>query len=182
MTNKELTGYDPYDGYYDGYPAVDMEEYIDECDNECIIGLCSTGFDSRAFAMRAWHRTHHKKLHPAKLQPYLGYAPWERIQNTLDVTTQFHKMIIRLPLRKHLKGRFNDPFRLEEAVSSDWRTANCRSIGHGYIGMQVFYGIQSHCIDVEGGKSKAGFPNFYKDFIRKMVPHVHSKETMQMKK
>ena len=78
------------------------------------------------------------------------------------------RMIIRTPLRKHLKSRapFLNVTRLDEVVSTDPIFANCPSLHHGYLGAQVFYSLDSHCIDVYGFRSKGEFPRVYKDFIR----------------
>lgn len=77
-------------------------------------------------------------------------------------------MVIRYPLRRHIKSKF--PFlnvtRIDEAVSTDPMFANCRSIFHGYIAVQVFYGTKSHTIYVYGIRSKGEFPKVYRDFIR----------------
>ena len=107
-------------------------------------------------------------MDPQQLQPYLGYAPLFVIKKTLERTTQMAKMIIRAPLRRHLKSRlsFMQAKRLEETVSTDPMFANCRSLGHGYTGAQVFYGLKSTQIDVYGFRSKGEFPNKYRDFIR----------------
>ena len=45
--------------------------------------------------------------------------------------------------------------------------ANCPSLSHGYNGAQVFYGLNSHCINVYGFHLKGEFPRIYKDFICK---------------
>ena len=44
--------------------------------------------------------------------------------------------------------------------------ANCASIFHRFSGLQVYYGLKSHKIDVYGIKSKGDFPSTYRDFIR----------------
>jgi hypothetical protein len=102
-----------------------------------------------------------------KLQPYLGYSALTRIKQTLTKTTQMARMIIWYPMRRHLKNRFPalKSQGLDETVSTDWKFANCRSLGHGYTGMQVFYGLTSHNINVYGGKSKSECPDLYRDFI-----------------
>jgi len=45
--------------------------------------------------------------------------------------------------------------------------ANCKSLNHGYIGAQAFYGLTSHMMNVEGFRKKGEFPQLYRDFIRK---------------
>ena len=56
--------------------------------------------------------------------------------------------------------------RLEEVVSTDPMFANCRCLGYGYTGAQVFYGLKSTQIDVYGFRSKGEFPQLYRDFIK----------------
>ena len=188
MTNKELTGIKDYDGWKDGYDNPNFAKYPDDLNPDNpgnIIGLCSTGFDSRVFATQSWHRVIHRDIHPKKLQPYLGFAPIRRIKKTMERTTQLAKMIIRTPMRRHVKGRFtfNRPVCLNETVSTDWKFANCRSLGHGHTGMQVFFGMKSLCIDVYGGKSKSEFPNLYRDFIREQgAPSALRRDNAQEEK
>ena len=62
------------------------------------------------------------------------------------------KMIVRVPLRRHSKSRlsFMQAKRVEETVSTEPMFANCHSLGPGYTGAQVFYGLKSTQIDVYG--------------------------------
>ena len=78
------------------------------------------------------------------------------------------RMIIRYPLRRHLKSRspFNNVTRLDEAVATDPMFSNVRSLHHGYYGAQVFLGCTSLRIDVYGFRKHRNFPKIYKDFIR----------------
>ena len=130
--------------------------------------LCSPSLHKFTMNTASWHRVIHHKLDPKILQPYLGYAPIDRIKDTLKRSTQLAKMTIRFPLQRHQKSRFSflRSNKLEETVSTDWKFANCKSIGHGHTGMQVFFGLKSRCINVYGGKSKSEFPDLYRDFIR----------------
>ena len=107
------------------------------------------------YAVRSWHCINHQQVDPRKLQPFLGWCPLEVIKKTLDCTTQLAKMTIRYPLRRHMKARAPhlNVTRLDEAVSTDPIFSNCRSLYHGYIGAQVFYGLKSHHIDAHGIKS-----------------------------
>ena len=171
LTYRELTGFDEYDGYYDGYPAPDA--FI-EVPANLLTSLFTTmepaenAFDSRMFVVASWHRVLHKNLEPKQLQPYLGFAPLKVIKRTLERTTQMARMIIRSPLRRHIKSRlaFMRAKRLEETVSTDPMFANCRGLGYGYTGAQVFYGLKSHKIDVYGFRRKGEFPHIYRDFIK----------------
>jgi len=56
--------------------------------------------------------------------------------------------------------------RVDETVSTDPLFSNCKSIWHGFTAAQIFFGTKSHTIFVYGIKSRAEFPNVYKDFIR----------------
>jgi len=78
-------------------------------------------------------------------------------------------MVINTPLQKHLQPRFGDYHNikhLEEPISTDPIFANCRSIYNGYTGVQAFFGVKSHMMNVEGFRRKGEFPNNYRDFIR----------------
>jgi hypothetical protein len=56
-----------------------------------------------------------------KLKPNFGFVPVDRIQKTLENTTQYARMDTRLPLRKHFKTRFPaaNVNRLNETVATD---------------------------------------------------------------
>ena len=71
-------------------------------------------------------------------------------------------------MRRHFKARHPalNVHRLSEVVSTDPIFSNCKAIGDGSIGAQVFYGLSSKCIDLFGFKRKSEFPRCYKDFIR----------------
>src|SRR5687767_8089351 len=77
-------------------------------------------------------------------------------------------MIIRHPLRRHVKSKFPhmNVTRIDETVSTDPLFANRKSLFHGYTAAQVFLGTKSHAIFLYGIKSKGEFPKVYKDFIR----------------
>jgi hypothetical protein len=128
------------------------------------------------YALKSWHRVLHKDLDPQKLRPFLGFRPSEIVRKTLQNTTQLARMIIRLPLRKHIKPRF--PFlngrRINEGISSDRLYANCPDLAHGFTAAHVFYGMQSTNIQVYGHHLGGdGFYNSYKDFCREHgIPSV----------
>src|SRR5687768_10538461 len=77
-------------------------------------------------------------------------------------------MIFKALLERHIKPRFPhmNVTRINETVSLDPLYANCRSIYHGYTMAQIFFGTKSHTIYIYGIKSRAEFPNVYKDFTR----------------
>ena len=64
--------------------------------------------------------------------------------------------------------------RLNKVITTDTYFAKVKSI-EGYWCSQVFYGIKSHQIKVEGMKTEANFPDAYMDFIRKngIPPMLH---------
>ena len=118
-------------------------------------------------AVSTWHTTDYKALDPEVVQPYLAYRPLEVVKKTLEKTTQLARMIVRFPLRRHVKARFKwaNVTRINETVSTDPLFSNVKSAYDGFIGAQVFYGCTSHCINVYGIKSKGEFHLVYKDFI-----------------
>src|SRR5687767_4637309 len=82
--------------------------------------------------------------------------------------TQMARMIIRHPLRSHIKSRFPhmNVTRIDETVATDPLFTNCKSIYHGYTAAQAFYGTKSPAIHIYGIKSKGEFPTAYRDYIR----------------
>ena len=124
---------------------------------------------TKAFAAKHWHRIHPTKLEPAKIRPFLAWRPVNIIAKTLKHTTQLARMSIYHPLRKHIKARFpilNVP-RLFKPVSADQFYANTCDIAYGYTCSNVFYGMQTSCINVYGHSVGGdGAYNSYKDFCR----------------
>ena len=90
------------------------------------------------------------------------------IKKTMTKTTQMARMIIKHPMRRHVKARFPhmNVTRIDGTVSTDPMFSSCRSIYHGYTAAQVFFGTKSHTIYVYGIKTKGEFPKVYRDFIR----------------
>ncbi len=172
LSYRELTGYEPYDGFYDGYPDTERQELSVTTTRApnvpSVLDLGEDTFDTSVYAVASWHRVLHDNLHPKQLQPYLGWAPLRVIQKTLDVTTQLAKMVIRYPMRRHIRSRmsFMRAQRLNEVVSTDPMFANCKCFGPGWSGGQVFYGLKSTKIDIIGFKGKGEFPRCYRDYIR----------------
>ena len=124
---------------------------------------------AQAFALKTWHRVLHKDLDPRKLRPFLGFRPAEIVRKTLENTTQLARMIIRHPLRKHIKARF--PFlngkRINEGISTDRLYANCPDILSGFTSAHVFYGMHSTNIQVYGHTPGGdGLYNCYREFCR----------------
>ena len=110
----------------------------------------------------------HHDIDPKHLRPYLGWRPLPLIKKTLMKTAQMAKMIIRYPLRRHVKARLLQLYatRIDEVVSTNLLFAKCKIIYYGYTAAQVFYGIKSYTVYIYGIKHKRKFSRVYKDFIR----------------
>jgi hypothetical protein len=154
LSYDQLTGFDEYHDDMLGFPMDSVPR-------------ASRNFNTYAHATKAWHRVMHKDLDPALLRPYLGYRPLEIIKATLAKTTQLAKMVIRYPMRRHIKSRIPhlNNYRLNEVISTDPLFSNVKSIFHGFTSAQVFFGLKSHVINVYGMKHKHQFPDIYRDFI-----------------
>ena len=172
LNYRELTGYESYDGYYDGYPET--ERHTSSCATvethvPSVLDISEDdAFDTRTYAVASWHRVLHDNVRPEQLRPYLGWAPLRVIKKTIAVTTQMAKMVIRYPMRRHIRSRlsFMRAKRLNEVVSTDPMFANCKSFGPGWTGAQVFFGLKSTQMDIIGFKGKGEFPRCYRDYIR----------------
>ena len=138
---------------------------------------------AHAFAVKSWHRTMHKDLDAQKLRPFLAFRPLDIVRKTLSNTTQMARLIIRYPLRKHVKARF--PFlntrRINEGISTDRLYANCKDSACGYNSAHVFYGMKTTNIQVYGHRPGGdGFFNCYRDFCREHgVPSVLRRDNAQ---
>ena len=116
----------------------------------------------------------HNTSKPETLRKYLAYVPVNVVKKTLEKTTQLAKAVTSFPLVRHVASRFAwmNRFRLREKVSTDTMFANTKAIGGAHCA-QVFFGMTSQCINLYGMKSKADFPNAYKDFIHEQgIPTV----------
>ena len=170
--------YDPTDMALDematDYPASlnHLSKIKDDTSGEdnsfCTLDMSQPLTDTQICATSTWHRVIYQDIDPRLLRPYLGWRPVDVVKKTLAKTTQMAKMIIRHPMRRHVKSRFPhmNVTRIDEPVSTDPMFSNCKSIFHGYMAAQIFYGTKSHTIFVYGIKSKGEFPKVYKDFIR----------------
>ncbi|HYX14539.1 MAG TPA: hypothetical protein VE944_09245, partial [Nostoc sp.] len=178
---------EPFDGYFydptdvheeaQGYPALvnHLSQEIAPGDIdlkvvEKVVSEISSApmIETQVLATTSWHRVIHEEIDPMYIRPFLGYRPVSVVKATLEKTTQMAKMIIRTPMSRHIKARnpHMNVTRIDETVSTDPLFANCKSISHGYTAAQIFFGIKSHTIFVYGIRSKAEFPNVYRDFIR----------------
>ena len=168
------TFYDPTDET-NAYPAmvahlqIPHEEMVDATDHTLSTMQDDQPLlDTHVLATASWHKVIYQDIDPRSLRPYLGWRPLKVVKKTLERTTQMAKMIIRHPMRRHVKSRFPhlNVTRIDEPISTDPIFSNCKSIYHGYKAAQIFYGLQSHAIFVYGIKAKGEFPNVYRDFIR----------------
>ena len=121
------------------------------------------------YATRAWRRVIHPDVNVNSLRKFFLGRPKRVIKKTLARTTQLATMILRNPLRRHVKYRAPARLvmRLGEEVSADPFFANMASIFHGYTRLYVFFCRESGLIDGEGLKQKSQFPELHLDFMRK---------------
>ena len=118
------------------------------------------------------------------LQPCLAFLPLNKIEQTLACTTQLAKWHTRVPMQRHWQPRF--PFlnvhRLSEPVSTDTVFSNTRALG-GATCVQVFYGMQSHMINVYPMKKESEGSYAYEDFIREEgCPTILRRDNSKMQK
>jgi hypothetical protein len=91
-----------------------------------------------------------------RLAPYICFVPEERMERTIDNTTQFARMDTRLPLRKNFKSRFPDAniSRLNEIVATDKFFFYVPAIDDGIMChrgtkmLQLYCGCDSQLTDV----------------------------------
>ena len=155
-------------GVHNGQNNTDVKRWMkdfDEVFNDKEESIKSTYI----YATRAWRRIIHPDVNVNSLRKFFLGRPRRVIKKTLDRTTQLATMILRNPLRRHVKYRApaRSVMRLDEEVSADPFFANVASIFHGYTGLYVFFCRKSRLIDAEGLKQKSQFPDLYLDFMRK---------------
>ena len=110
-----------------------------------------------------------------RLKPKFGFVPANRIQKTIENTTQFCRLDNRFPLRKHFKSRFpaaNIPRRNEivatDTFFSDIAAHDDGITGHGGAKMvQLYTGVKSLITAVYPMKTETEMPGTLLDFIRK---------------
>ena len=102
------------------------------------------------------------------LQPMLGWCNLETIKRTFAATTQYGKLVVHWPMRKHYKSR--NPVlniaRRSEDVASDTIVANTPAFPSGQKAAQLFVGRSSLVTDVYGIHSTSAFINTLEDHIR----------------
>src|SRR5688572_19017040 len=104
------------------------EEPILEFINLDIVKPTTSMIETQVHAISTWHRIIHQDIDPMHLRPYLGWRSLEVVKKTLKNTTQMAHMIIRYPLRRHVKSKFPhmNVTRIDETVSTDPLFANCK--------------------------------------------------------
>ena len=116
-----------------------------------------------------------KNLHdPDLLSPNFGFAPVQRIEKTLENTTQFARVDTRVPLRKHYKSRFPaaNVSRLNEVVATDTFFFDVPALDDGIMGhggttmVQLFCGCTSLLTAVYSMSSETQISGALEDFIR----------------
>jgi hypothetical protein len=77
----------------------------------------------------------------------------------MENTTQIAKADTNYPMIRHLASRFKllNRYRLREIVATDTIFSSVRAV-RGARCAQVFYGLTSHHMDVNGMESKSQFP------------------------
>ena len=117
-----------------------------------------------------------KRVDITKLVRNFAYRPADIIKHTLRHTTQLATSVISFPLRRHFMSRFRflRKRRLKETIATDTYFSKIKSL-EGYWCAQVFFGVESKMIKVEGMKSESDFLTAYLDFIRKhgIPPVLH---------
>jgi len=115
--------------------------------------------ETQVLALATWHRAIYKQIDPELIRKFLAFRPRNVVIKTLEKTTQLAKMTLNHPLRRHVKPRnpHMNVTRIDEPVSTDPMFSNCKSIYHGYLAAQIFFGTKSHTIFVYGIKSKDEF-------------------------
>ena len=125
-----------------------------------------------------------KPVDPTHVQPCLGWLPVELIKKTLENTTQLASWTKALPLKRHFKARYHflNMTRLKETVATDTYFSSVKAIG-GDTCAQVFYGCQSHMINVYGMKTESEGPYAYEDFLcGEGIPAVLRRDNSKMQK
>ncbi len=99
-----------------------------------------------------------------KLCPFFLWKPVETIKNTFAATTQFIETVWynstpRMPLLHHFKSHapFMNFCRLNEGYTMDTIFANCK-VHDGSTCAQIYVGIKSQFVSIEGMTSKAQMP------------------------
>ncbi len=108
------------------------------------------------------------------LKPNFGWISTERIQQTLEKTTQFYRATPHTPFRKHYKSRFPaanvrriDEWYATDTFFSETPAADDGVPGHGGCTMvQLYAGLKSEFLAVFPMSSETQVPETLEDFIR----------------
>jgi hypothetical protein len=146
--------------YEKALASSDVDTFLGQLDYAELRGD-NEEFDTFAYASRAAINDQAERY-----VEYLGYRHVNIIRKTLEKTTQLATTVLHFPMRRHVKSRFPhlNQTRLRETVATDTYFANVRAIG-GATCAQVFFGLQSHMINIFGMKTESEMPNIYRDFI-----------------
>ena len=112
-----------------------------------------------------------KAIDLEKIRPLFLWIPVEAIKKTFAVTTQFVETVWfntpRLPLRRHFKSRapFMNVRRLNEGYATDTIFANTKALD-GSTCAQIYVGVTSQFVSLEGMKTKSEMPRTLLNFIR----------------
>jgi hypothetical protein len=156
-----------------------VDQFLSDLDDEELLGM-NEPFDSFAFGMR----TAATLQNAERLQPYLGYRPLEVIRRTIETTTQLGATVNYHNLKAHLKSLlpWANRTRLNETVSTDTVFASEKDVT-GALCAQVFYGLQSHVINVYGMKNESEGPDRLNDFMREEgIPTVMRSDNSRMQR
>jgi hypothetical protein len=112
-----------------------------------------------------------KTLDFEALRKFFLWKPVEAIKKTFAVTTQFMETVWyntpRLPLRRHFKSRapFMNVRRLNEGYATDTIFSNSKA-HDGSTCAQIYVGVESKFVSLEGMKQKSEMPRTLLNFIR----------------
>jgi hypothetical protein len=125
------------------------------------------------------HDVHLRMLQPNQpdlnaISPNFGLVPCLHIQHMLDHTTQFARLDIRIPLRKHFKCRFPaaNVSRLNEVVATDTYFLDTPALDNGIMGqggtnmVQLFCGCSRLLTAVYPMRHENNIAVTLQDFIR----------------
>jgi hypothetical protein len=92
---------------------------------------------------------------------------WLETLDTFQVTTQYARMALHLPMQHHFKSRYPalNVCRLDENVATDTFYANTAA-HDGSTGAQIYVGLKSYFTTCMGMQTDAQFPETLLDFIR----------------
>jgi hypothetical protein len=105
---------------------------------------------------------------PKEYEPYFCYPGKDAMQHTLQNTTRYGSINMRIPMRQHFHAR--NPLlrrkRINEPYATDTWFSSVTSF-EGYNCAQIFYGINSKRISNYGMKTESHGPDALLEFFRK---------------